>query len=70
MDVRRQSSVLDFLSDQNFLQALAALVGPLAFFAAPTEEIEQLVYCGLAEDLEPFAAPQSSQIAGAWPEAA
>jgi hypothetical protein len=35
--------VLEFLSDQNFLSALAAMIGPMVFFAAPTEEIEQLL---------------------------
>jgi hypothetical protein len=35
--------VFDFFADQNFLSAMAAIVGPLAFFAAPTEEIEYLV---------------------------
>jgi hypothetical protein len=36
--------VFDFLHDQNFLSALAAVIGPLAFFAAPTEEIEHLLF--------------------------
>jgi hypothetical protein len=36
--------VFDFLIDQNFLNALAAMIGPLAFFAAPTEEIEHLLF--------------------------
>jgi hypothetical protein len=36
--------VFDLLTDQSFLNALAALVGPLAFFAAPTEEIEHLLF--------------------------
>jgi hypothetical protein len=35
--------LLDFLTDQHFLEALAVLVGPLVFFAAPTKEIEHLV---------------------------
>jgi hypothetical protein len=35
--------LFDFLTNQHFLQALAVLVGPLVFFAAPTEEIEHLV---------------------------
>jgi hypothetical protein len=35
--------VFDFLLDQNFLSALATVIGPLAFFAAPTEEIERLL---------------------------
>jgi hypothetical protein len=39
--VRR--NVFDFLHDQNFLSALAVAIGPLAFFAAPTEEIEHLL---------------------------
>jgi hypothetical protein len=38
------SDVFDFLHDQNFLSALAAIVGPLAFFAAPTEEIEHILF--------------------------
>ena len=36
--------VFQLLTDQSFLNALAAVIGPLAFFAAPTEEIEQLIY--------------------------
>jgi hypothetical protein len=36
--------VLEFLTDQHFLSALAAAIGPLAFFAAPTEEIEHLLF--------------------------
>jgi hypothetical protein len=36
--------VLEFLTEQQFLQALAALVGPLAVFAAPTEEIERMLF--------------------------
>jgi hypothetical protein len=35
--------MLDFLTDQQFLKALAVLVGPLVFFVAPTEEIEHMV---------------------------
>jgi hypothetical protein len=35
--------VFDFLADQNFLNALALMIGPMAFFAAPTEEIEFLL---------------------------
>ena len=35
--------MLEFLSDPNFLGAMAGLVGPVAFFAAPTEEIEYLI---------------------------
>jgi hypothetical protein len=41
--------VLEFLTDQHFLSALAAAIGPLAFFAAPTEEIEHLLY---ADDVD------------------
>jgi hypothetical protein len=41
--------VLEFLIDQHFLSALAAAIGPLAVFAAPTEEIERLLY---ADDVE------------------
>jgi hypothetical protein len=36
--------VLEFLTDQHFLNALAAMIGPLAIFVAPTEEIEHLVF--------------------------
>lgn len=36
--------MLEFLTQQQFLQALAALVGPLAVFAAPTEEIERMLF--------------------------
>ena len=39
-----KSGVFDFLQDPNFLNALAAMIGPLAFFAAPTEEIEHLLF--------------------------
>jgi hypothetical protein len=35
--------VLAILADVQFLSALAGLVGPLAVFAAPTEEIEHLL---------------------------
>lgn len=45
--------VLELLSNQDFLSALAAAIGPLAFFAAPTEEIEQLLF---AQDLEELGA--------------
>lgn len=31
------------VTDPNFLSALSAVIGPLAFFAAPTEEIERLL---------------------------
>lgn len=41
---RAAIKVLDFLTDQSFLNALAVMVGPLAFFAAPTEEIEHLLF--------------------------
>jgi hypothetical protein len=36
--------VFDFIINPDFLSALATIVGPLAFFAAPTEEIEHLLY--------------------------
>ena len=36
--------MFEFLVDQNFLSALAVTIGPLAFFAAPTEEIEHLIF--------------------------
>jgi hypothetical protein len=35
--------MVSFFSDPQVLSALAAAVGPLAFFAAPTEEIERLL---------------------------
>lgn len=41
--------MFDFLTDQNLLSALAAMIGPLAFFAAPTEEIEYLLFSDTAE---------------------
>lgn len=36
-------AVLEFLSDHQVLSSLAALLGPLCFFAAPTGEIETLL---------------------------
>ena len=47
--------MFDLLTDQNFLSALATMIGPLAFFAAPTEEIEHLLfgeYVGEPAELE------------------
>lgn len=38
--------MLDFLTDQNFLSVLSLAIGPLAFFAAPCEEIELLLLSG------------------------
>ncbi len=35
--------MLEFLTDQSFISAMATIIGPLAFFAAPTEEIEDLL---------------------------
>jgi hypothetical protein len=42
--------VLEFLTDQNLLGAMASIIGPLAFFAAPTEEIEHLLMADMASD--------------------
>ena len=36
--------MLDFLFDGSLLSALALAAGPLAIFAAPTEEIEALLF--------------------------
>jgi hypothetical protein len=41
--VEAVASALQFLSDPQVLQGLAAFVGPMAFFAAPTEEIESML---------------------------
>ena len=41
--------MFEFVTDQTFLNALAMVIGPLAFFAAPTEEIEHLLF---ASDLD------------------
>jgi hypothetical protein len=49
--VARGRLVLEFLTDQHFLSALAAAIGPLAFFAAPTEEIEHLLFYDDVEDV-------------------
>jgi hypothetical protein len=43
--------VLEFLTDHHFLSALSAAIGPLAFFAAPTEEIEHLLFADDAEEV-------------------
>jgi hypothetical protein len=43
--------VLAFLTDQSFLSAMAAAIGPLAFFAAPTEEIERLLFDGHTQEM-------------------
>jgi hypothetical protein len=37
------SLMLDFLFDHGFLDALAAAIGPLAVFIAPTQEIESIL---------------------------
>jgi len=36
--------VLDQFLDPGFLSALAAAIGPLAVFVAPTEEIEAMIF--------------------------
>jgi hypothetical protein len=36
--------VLDQFLDPSFLSALAATIGPLAVFVAPTEEIEAMIF--------------------------
>ncbi|OYU78256.1 MAG: hypothetical protein CFE32_02375 [Alphaproteobacteria bacterium PA3] len=36
--------MLDQFFDPSFLSALAAAIGPLAVFVAPTEEIEALIF--------------------------
>jgi hypothetical protein len=48
--------VFDLLTDHNFLSSLAAMIGPLAFFAAPTEEIEHLLLQEDAVEIEAKAA--------------
>jgi hypothetical protein len=50
--------VLELLADQQFLSALAAVIGPLAIFAAPTEEIEHLLF---DDDAENAVVPETSQ---------
>jgi hypothetical protein len=35
--------MLEFLFDHSFLNALAAAIGPLAVFIAPTQEIEAIL---------------------------
>lgn len=35
--------MFEFLTDPNFLNALSLAIGPLAFFAAPCDEIELLL---------------------------
>jgi hypothetical protein len=63
--------VLEFLTDPQFLSAVAAAIGPLAFFAAPTEEIEALLHDDDSTDMsdEDFAAEASPETSG-FPEAA
>ena len=46
--------MLEFLTDQNFLAALGSVIGPLAFFAAPTEEIEHLLMASDASEFDAF----------------
>lgn len=36
--------MLDQFLDHNFLSALATVIGPLAVFVAPTEEIEAMIF--------------------------
>lgn len=38
------SLMFDHLLDPGFLHAVTALLGPLAFFAAPTQEIEAMIF--------------------------
>jgi hypothetical protein len=63
--------VLEFFADHQFLSALAAIVGPLVVFAAPTEEIEHLLF---ADDLETAMVPEINEEAApeslGFPEAA
>lgn len=42
--------MLDLFFDPGFLSGLAAAVGPLAFFVAPTEEIEAMIFDSQAEE--------------------
>jgi len=42
--------VLDQFLDPSFLSALAATIGPLAVFVAPTEEIEAMIFDSDAGD--------------------
>ncbi|MFM1976682.1 MAG: hypothetical protein RL145_1528 [Pseudomonadota bacterium] len=43
--------MLDQFFDPGFLSALAAAIGPLAVFVAPTEEIEAMIFdFGAGED--------------------
>ena len=42
--------MLDQFLDPSFLSALAATIGPLAVFVAPTEEIEAMIFDSDAGD--------------------
>lgn len=42
--------MLDQFLDPSFLSALAATIGPLAVFVAPTEEIEAMIFDSYAGD--------------------
>ena len=42
--------MLDQFLDPGFLSAVAATIGPLAVFVAPTEEIEAMIFDGSVGD--------------------
>lgn len=42
--------MLDQFFDPGFLSALAAAIGPLAVFVAPTEEIEAMIFDSYASE--------------------
>ncbi|AMS30314.1 hypothetical protein [Aquidulcibacter sp.] len=42
--------MLDQFLDPGFLSALAATIGPLAVFVAPTEEIEAMIFDSYANE--------------------
>jgi hypothetical protein len=54
--------VLALLTDHSFLSALATLVGPLAVFAAPTEEIEHLLMADDGGEVMVVAIPESFDV--------
>jgi hypothetical protein len=63
--------VLEFLTDQNFLGAMATIIGPLAFFAAPTEEIEHLLMAETASDaVASLSNPEFIELSPSLPKAA
>jgi hypothetical protein len=53
-------AVLEFLIDQQVLSSLAALLGPLCFFAAPTSEIETLLRADATPEATTTDAPVSA----------